>query len=163
MLSILLAFVCIHSIASTAADYAILGIPYGSDLETVKGAYRKLALKWHPDRNEEADANTKFVEISNAYASLKAALSQVKDEVPKDAFEVFNDFMGPSFSFSFSGKFTGTSSSSSTVIQNGKKLTRTTVTDMSTGVTETTVVEEDLTTGHIKSQKYISNEKSVEL
>eukprot|EP00123_Amoebidium_parasiticum_P003295 comp14589_c0_seq1/m.10856 comp14589_c0_seq1/g.10856 ORF comp14589_c0_seq1/g.10856 comp14589_c0_seq1/m.10856 type:complete len:373 (-) comp14589_c0_seq1:443-1561(-) len=53
--------------------YAILGVPKGcSDEEQLKKAYRKLAMKWHPDKNpSNKDAATKkFQEISEAYDVL---------------------------------------------------------------------------------------------
>ncbi|KAI7897931.1 uncharacterized protein BX663DRAFT_556253 [Cokeromyces recurvatus] len=52
--------------------YAILGIPRDADDETIKKAYRKLALKWHPDRNKDKSevANAKFQEIGEAYEVL---------------------------------------------------------------------------------------------
>jgi molecular chaperone DnaJ len=34
-------------------------------------AYRKLALKYHPDKNKEDDAQEKFREINEAYECLK--------------------------------------------------------------------------------------------
>merc|ERR1712179_19782 len=36
----------------------------------IKQAYRKLSLKWHPDRNTHESAQKKFMEISNAYTVL---------------------------------------------------------------------------------------------
>ncbi|KAI9279546.1 hypothetical protein BY458DRAFT_502108 [Sporodiniella umbellata] len=52
--------------------YEILGIAKDSDDEAIKKAYRKLALKWHPDRNKDNAevANTKFKEIGEAYEVL---------------------------------------------------------------------------------------------
>jgi DnaJ-class molecular chaperone len=52
--------------------YAILGVPKGADAETLKKAYRKLALRWHPDKNPDnpEEAQTKFQEISEAYSVL---------------------------------------------------------------------------------------------
>ncbi len=51
--------------------YEILGVPRDADAETIKKAYRKLALRFHPDRNEGDDAATQsFKEASEAYAVL---------------------------------------------------------------------------------------------
>lgn len=52
--------------------YAILGINKNATLDEIKKAYKKLAIKWHPDKNpdNEAEANAKFKEIGNAYAIL---------------------------------------------------------------------------------------------
>lgn len=51
--------------------YEILGIPRDSDEQTLKKAYHKLAMKWHPDRNKSAEAEERFKEIATAYAILK--------------------------------------------------------------------------------------------
>jgi len=52
--------------------YQILGISRDADEETIKKAYRKLALKWHPDRNlDHKDvAERRFKELSEAYEVL---------------------------------------------------------------------------------------------
>ncbi|MGE3541654.1 MAG: DnaJ C-terminal domain-containing protein [Candidatus Tectimicrobiota bacterium] len=50
--------------------YAILGVPRDADEQTIKRAFRKLAFTYHPDRNKEPEAETRFKEISEAYAVL---------------------------------------------------------------------------------------------
>ncbi len=50
--------------------YKILGVPRNATKEEIKKAFRRLALKYHPDRNKSPDAEEKFKEISEAYAVL---------------------------------------------------------------------------------------------
>ena len=52
--------------------YETLGVARGADAYDLKKAYRKLAMKYHPDRNAgDAGAEQKFKEISEAYDVLK--------------------------------------------------------------------------------------------
>jgi curved DNA-binding protein len=51
--------------------YKILGVSKSSSSDEIKKAYRKLAMKYHPDRNkEDKNAEAKFKDISEAYAVL---------------------------------------------------------------------------------------------
>lgn len=56
--------------------YEILGLQRGASTDDIKSAYRKLALKWHPDRwidgseSEKKTAEEKFKEASEAYSVL---------------------------------------------------------------------------------------------
>src|SRR5574344_1919255 len=50
--------------------YEVLGVDKNADDQTIKKAFKRLAMKYHPDRNHEADAEEKFKEINEAYAIL---------------------------------------------------------------------------------------------
>ncbi|ODS35539.1 MAG: molecular chaperone DnaJ [Candidatus Altiarchaeales archaeon WOR_SM1_86-2] len=56
--------------ATTKDYYELLGVDRNAARDEIKKAYRKLALKYHPDRNKDAGAEEKFKEISEAYAVL---------------------------------------------------------------------------------------------
>jgi len=50
--------------------YDILGVAKDANEPTIKSAYKKLAFKYHPDRNKEPGADEKFKQISQAYSVL---------------------------------------------------------------------------------------------
>ncbi len=56
---------------SKADYYDLLGVSKGDDAAAIKKAYRKLAIKFHPDKNpDDAAAEDKFKEIGEAYEVL---------------------------------------------------------------------------------------------
>ncbi|GMI36493.1 hypothetical protein TrRE_jg3597 [Triparma retinervis] len=50
--------------------YEILGVSRSSSAASIKKAYRKLAVQYHPDKNTSPDATEKFQKISAAFATL---------------------------------------------------------------------------------------------
>ncbi|MGH8850931.1 MAG: DnaJ C-terminal domain-containing protein [Casimicrobiaceae bacterium] len=71
--------------------YAILGVQRGASEDEIKKAYRKLARKYHPDVSKEADAEARFKEMGEAYATLKdrekrAAYDQLGQQRPGEEF-----------------------------------------------------------------------------
>jgi molecular chaperone DnaJ len=54
--------------------YEVLGVAKGADADTIKKAYRKIAMQFHPDRNPgNKEAEEKFKEAAAAYDVLSDA------------------------------------------------------------------------------------------
>ena len=63
--------------------YQLLGVERSADQAAIKSAFRKLAMKYHPDRNPgDAEAEQKFKEIGEAYEVLS-------DEQKRAAYDRF--------------------------------------------------------------------------
>ncbi|KAH9562725.1 hypothetical protein CY35_05G086800 [Sphagnum magellanicum] len=58
--------------------YETLGVPSSASEKEIRQAYRRMALKYHPDVNKKADAQEQFLRIKNAYQTLVDSNSRAK-------------------------------------------------------------------------------------
>jgi molecular chaperone DnaJ len=96
--------------------YEVLGVTRTAAVDEIKSAYRKAALKWHPDRNPEnkSEAEVKFRECTEAYSVLSDAQkrqiydtyghaglssSGVGQGFDNTVFQDFHDIFGDFFGF----------------------------------------------------------------
>jgi len=100
---------------STKDYYEILGVEKTATQEEIKKAYRKLAIKYHPDKNTDPDSQDLFKEITEAYEVLKDEEKRAKydrggfDETDYTSFnndgfnpfDIFNTFFGGGFGQNF--------------------------------------------------------------
>lgn len=106
--------------------YELLGVAKGASTDEIRSAFRKLALKYHPDRNpDDKDAERKFKEISEAYDVLSddqkrklydqygheglkgQARRDYQNASVQDIFEAFGDIFGGGGGESIFGDFFG--------------------------------------------------------
>ena len=66
---------------------SILKLDKGASLNDVKSAFRKLAFKYHPDLNDNAEAGKMFREINEAYVTAKSLLDTDEKQRPQDKTE----------------------------------------------------------------------------
>lgn len=82
--------------------YRVLGIEKGATDEEIKKAYRKQALRFHPDKNKSAGAEDKFKEVAEAYDVLSDAKKKdIYDRYGEDGLKghAGSGINGPSYSF----------------------------------------------------------------
>ena len=88
--------------------YEVLGLQKGADAAAIKTAYRRLAMKHHPDRNpDDPQAEAKFKEVQEAYACLSDSQKRAAyDQFGHGAFEGgMGGEGGPGFSSFFDDIF----------------------------------------------------------
>ena len=87
--------------------YETLGVSRSADEQTLKSAYRKLAMQYHPDRNpDDSAAEAKFKEVSEAYDILKDEERRAAyDQFGHAAFEGGGASGGGGFDFGSGGGF----------------------------------------------------------
>ncbi|CAI5524311.1 unnamed protein product [Closterium sp. Naga37s-1] len=62
--------VVVAAAGAEQSPYDVLGVPRGASQKEIKSAFRRLALKYHPDVNKAPDAQQRFVRIKQAYQTL---------------------------------------------------------------------------------------------
>ena len=109
----------------SANYYHVLGVTKAASDEEIRAAYRSLALRYHPDKNKDPEAEERFKDIAEAYEVLSdrdkrdkynrhGTVSEKKQERsnhnhfktwffhPTDPFKMFQTFFGHQDPFSFS-------------------------------------------------------------
>eukprot|EP00927_Polykrikos_kofoidii_P055267 TRINITY_DN49545_c0_g1_i1.p1 TRINITY_DN49545_c0_g1~~TRINITY_DN49545_c0_g1_i1.p1 ORF type:complete len:406 (-),score=98.65 TRINITY_DN49545_c0_g1_i1:165-1268(-) len=89
--------------AEKKSYYEVLDLPKDADAKAIKSSYRKLAMKWHPDKNpnDRQNAEIKFREIAEAYEVLSDPAKRKKYDAGGD--DGGFDFGGFGFGNGFGG------------------------------------------------------------
>ncbi|KAI0559101.1 Chaperone J-domain containing protein [Gracilaria domingensis] len=88
------------TIVATIDPYDVLGVPRDADASTIKRAYRRAALKNHPDVSKQPDARDRFMRIQEAYAVLSDANKRASYDRQRASSSGFNSF-AKGFGFDF--------------------------------------------------------------
>lgn len=107
-LCITLVFIIIKDFTVSAAKdyYKILGISRQATERDIKKAFRKLAVKYHPDKNKSAEAEKKFRDIAEAHEVLSDEKKRrIYDQYGEDGLKDQAGFDSSSFHFNFDDFF----------------------------------------------------------
>ena len=74
--------------------YEVLGVSKNASADEIKSAYRKQALKWHPDRNKTNEATEKFKQVNKAYEVLS-------DSKKKEMYDQYGHERQPPFTYTY--------------------------------------------------------------
>eukprot|EP00922_Rhytidocystis_sp_ex-Travisia-forbesii_P009111 GHVS01013304.1.p1 GENE.GHVS01013304.1~~GHVS01013304.1.p1 ORF type:complete len:410 (+),score=58.87 GHVS01013304.1:230-1459(+) len=102
----------VNAAAQRRCLYEVLDVERGSTTEVIKKSYRKLSMKYHPDKNKSPDAGEIFKELAHAYETLSDSdKRQIYDrhgfqglerneasagmQEAHDPFELFSQFFNP--------------------------------------------------------------------
>ncbi|KAI0303829.1 hypothetical protein B0F90DRAFT_1626133 [Multifurca ochricompacta] len=111
-LFVLLLLLACALLASAADLYKVLDLDRSASEQDIKKAYKRLSRKYHPDKNHDPDAESKFVEVAHAYEILTdPAKKQIYDRHGEEGlkaheggqhqyanpFDMFSQFFGGGF------------------------------------------------------------------
>ena len=77
---------------NTTDCYQILGVQKGASQKEIKSAYRRLSLKYHPDRNKGEKNGEKFKQIIEAYQTLKIEEKKKSKKTEVDIANTYTEF-----------------------------------------------------------------------
>ncbi|XP_068753593.1 dnaJ homolog subfamily C member 16-like [Montipora capricornis] len=79
---------CLESLDADEDPYKILGVPRSASNDDIKKAYKKMARNWHPDKNDDPEAQEMFIKINEAHEILS-------DKEKKQHFDLYGTTTQP--------------------------------------------------------------------
>lgn len=68
--------------AASKSYYDLLGVPERADAQQIKRAFRKVSLKYHPDKCKEADCQEKFMQVNKGAGGRPMAAARAPAQPP---------------------------------------------------------------------------------